>query len=44
MCKGMNLSFNDFMLVSSLMKIPVVSSMPDTGNHAGCSEERQKNK
>lgn len=44
MYNGMNLSFSDFMLVSSLVKMPVVPSMPDTGNHAGCSEERQKNK
>lgn len=44
MCKGMNLSFNDFML-PCLMKMPIdsVPSVPDTGNHAGCSEERQKN-
>lgn len=44
--KGMNLSFNDFMLVICLMKMPIdsrVPSVPDTGNHAGCGEERQKN-
>lgn len=44
--KGMDLRFNDFMLVIRLMKMPVdfaVPSLPDTGNHAGCSEERQKN-
>lgn len=36
----------DFMLAIGLMKMPInfaVSSLPDTGNHAGCSEERQKN-
>lgn len=45
-CKGMNLCFNDFMLVACLMKISTdfaVPSLPDTRNHAGCSEERQKN-
>lgn len=45
-CKGMNLCFNGFMLVICLMKMPIdfaVPSLPDTGNHAGCSEERQKN-
>lgn len=45
-CKGMNLCFNGFMLVICLMKMPIdfaVPSVPDTGNHAGCSEERQKN-
>lgn len=44
--KGMNLSFSDFMLVICLMKMPIdslVPSVPDTGNHAGCGEERQKN-
>lgn len=46
MYKGMNLVLNDFMLVTCLLKIPVdsvIPSMPDTGSHAGCSEERQKN-
>lgn len=44
--KGMNLYFNDFMLVICLMKMLIdfaVPSLPDTGNHADCSEERQKN-
>lgn len=44
--KGMNLCFNDFMVVICLMKTPIdfaVLSLPDTGNHAGCSEKRQKN-
>ena len=46
MNKGMNLCFNDFMLVICLMKMPIdfaVPSLPDAGNHAGCSEEGQKN-